>query len=330
MSIDDSFMSFHMLCDQIQSDTSLTVKKDVIRAFVSRYTGDLGLLFKLLLPKHNGRLYHLQDKQLIKLLSIALGQSESTLKNHLNNSGCIGLTASHFFKPRVPPLGNCHLNSKGICTLKLADIDNYLEALSQASGEAQQLNVLQKFLNVACRNALFTFLRSVKQDLHLGAGVRVVLEGLHPSASAIYKRCANIQEVVKRVQAGNTDEGDGDDDFDTLSNQSGQGGRAVSPGAGVRKGHVEASITLFMPLAPMLAAPSNGVDHVLMKTPNGAYSETKYDGERIQIHKKGSTFKFFARSLKPMKADKYEGLEKYLAESVKADSCILDGEIFTC
>ena len=322
-SIDDSFMSFHMLCDQIQSDTSLTVKKDVIRAFVSRYSGDLGLLFKLLLPKHNGRLYQLQDKQLIKLLSIALGQSETTLKNHLNGSGCIGLTAAHFFKPRVPPLGNCQLNAKGICQLRLADIDSHLDALSQASGEAMQLNALQKFLAVACRNALFTFLRSVKQDLHLGAGVRVVLEGLHPSASAIYKRCANIQEVVRRVQAGSTDD---PDDADTLSNQSGQS-RAVSPGVGVRKGHVEASITMFMPLAPMLASPSNGVDHVLLKTPNGAFSETKYDGERIQIHKKGKEFRFFARSLKPMKADKYDGLEKYLVEAVKADTCILDGEI---
>lgn len=322
MNIPDTFMSFHMLCDQIQSDSSLTVKKEIIRAFVSRYAGDLGLLFKLLLPKQNGRLYYLQDKQLIKLLAIALGQTENTLKNHLNNSGCIGTTAAHFFKPRVPPMGNCQLNEKGFCNLTLAEFDSHLEVLSQASGEAQQLNAIQKFLNVACRNAVFTFFRSVKQDLHLGAGVRVVLEGLHPSANAVYKRCANIQEVVKKVQSGNVDADEGD-----VSDQSGQS-RGVSPGAGgVKAGHVEASITMFMPLAPMLAAPSNGVDHVLSKTPNGAYSETKYDGERIQIHKQGSSFKFFARSLKPMKADKYEGLEKYLVEAVKANSCILDGEI---
>jgi len=30
------------------------------------------------------------------------------------------------------------------------------------------------------------------------------------------------------------------------------------------------------------------------------YAEIKYDGERVQVHKKGSDFHFFSRSLKPV------------------------------
>ena len=33
-------------------------------------------------------------------------------------------------------------------------------------------------------------------------------------------------------------------------------------------------------------------------------AEIKYDGERVQVHKNGSSFLFFSRSLKPVKDDK--------------------------
>jgi DNA ligase-3 len=40
------------------------------------------------------------------------------------------------------------------------------------------------------------------------------------------------------------------------------------------------------------------------KCPNGVLAEIKYDGERVQIHKNGRDFRFFSRSLKPVKDDK--------------------------
>ena len=36
------------------------------------------------------------------------------------------------------------------------------------------------------------------------------------------------------------------------------------------------------------------------KCPNGMYSELKYDGERVQLHKRGDEFKYYSRSLKPV------------------------------
>lgn len=42
------------------------------------------------------------------------------------------------------------------------------------------------------------------------------------------------------------------------------------------------------------------MDDVFKKCPNGIYSEIKYDGERVQLHKSEIEFKFFSRSLKPV------------------------------
>lgn len=38
----------------------------------------------------------------------------------------------------------------------------------------------------------------------------------------------------------------------------------------------------------------------MKKCPNGMYSEIKYDGERVQVHKNGDSFSYFSRSLKPV------------------------------
>ena len=38
----------------------------------------------------------------------------------------------------------------------------------------------------------------------------------------------------------------------------------------------------------------------MKKCPNGFYAEIKYDGERVQLHKKGNQFQYFSRSLKPV------------------------------
>jgi len=42
------------------------------------------------------------------------------------------------------------------------------------------------------------------------------------------------------------------------------------------------------------------IHQAMKKCPNGFYAEIKYDGERVQLHKKGSEFQYFSRSLKPV------------------------------
>ena len=42
------------------------------------------------------------------------------------------------------------------------------------------------------------------------------------------------------------------------------------------------------------------MEYAFKKCPNGMYSEIKYDGERVQVHKQGDSFSYFSRSLKPV------------------------------
>lgn len=49
----------------------------------------------------------------------------------------------------------------------------------------------------------------------------------------------------------------------------------------------------------------------MKKCPNGMYSEIKYDGERVQVHKDGDHFSYFSRSLKPVLPHKVRALPSY-------------------
>ena len=60
-------------------------------------------------------------------------------------------------------------------------------------------------------------------------------------------------------------------------------------------------------LSSLQAEACKSVEYAMKKCPNGMYSEIKYDGERVQVHKKGSEFRYFSRSLKPVLPHKVRG-----------------------
>jgi hypothetical protein len=69
--------------------------------------------------------------------------------------------------------------------------------------------------------------------------------------------------------------------------------------------HDEHAWLLF--LSSLQAEACKSVEYAMKKCPNGMYSEIKYDGERVQVHKKGNEFRYFSRSLKPVLPHKVRG-----------------------
>lgn len=66
----------------------------------------------------------------------------------------------------------------------------------------------------------------------------------------------------------------------------------------------------------------------MKKCPNGMYSEIKYDGERVQVHKQGDSFKYFSRALKPVMAHKVNHFKDYIPDAFPGgEDLVLDTEI---
>lgn len=52
----------------------------------------------------------------------------------------------------------------------------------------------------------------------------------------------------------------------------------------------------------------------MKKCPRGMFAEIKYDGERIQIHKKGDEYAFFSRNLKKILEWKVAEVKNYITQ----------------
>ncbi|KAJ8022059.1 DNA ligase 3 [Holothuria leucospilota] len=133
----------------------------------------------------------------------------------------------------------------------------------------------------------------------------VVLEALDPNAYEAFQASRNLRDVVDRVNAKNDANG--------------------VPGMS-KKLSVRAN--LMTPVLPMLAEACKSVAQAISKCPNGMYSEIKYDGERVQIHKQGNDFQYFSRSLKQVLPHKVAHIKEYLPKACPhGNDVILDSEI---
>ncbi|MEZ4338522.1 MAG: ATP-dependent DNA ligase [Sandaracinaceae bacterium] len=82
-------------------------------------------------------------------------------------------------------------------------------------------------------------------------------------------------------------------------------------------------LTLFAPVLPMLASPSDGVDAALERLGTAAF-ELKLDGARVQVHKAGDLVRVYSRKLHEVTDRVPEIVEAVRA--MPADELILDGE----
>lgn len=88
----------------------------------------------------------------------------------------------------------------------------------------------------------------------------------------------------------------------------------------------EVEITLGRPIKVMLAEKAENVTKAFKKIGRPAAFETKYDGFRTQIHKKGNEVKVFTRRMEDV-TKQFPEIVSAVKKSVKADEVILDAEV---
>ncbi|GAB5580786.1 DNA ligase 3 isoform X1 [Prionailurus iriomotensis] len=131
------------------------------------------------------------------------------------------------------------------------------------------------------------------------------LDALDPNAYEAFKASRNLQDVVERV----------------LRNE-----QEVEKEPGRRRA-LSVQASLMTPVQPMLAEACKSIEHAMKKCPNGMFSEIKYDGERVQVHKNGDHFSYFSRSLKPVLPHKVAHFKDYIPQAFPGGhSMILDSE----
>ncbi|XP_052447847.1 DNA ligase 3 [Carassius gibelio] len=296
---------FRKLCALVAEKSGYNAKTEIIRDFLIRgsggdkFRGDLYLTVKFLLPGVVKNVYNLNDKQIAKLFSRILNCSQDEMVQDLEQ-GDVSETVRVFFEQSkfFPP------SAKSLLTIQ--EVDASLSRLSQLTKEDDQQAELQDIAKKCTGNDLKCYIRLVKHDLKINSGAKHVLDAVDPNAYDAFKASRNLGDVIDRV----------------LRNQ-----QDASNGTGPRKIlSVEAS--LMTPVQPMLAEACKSIEYAMKKCPNGMYSEIKYDGERVQVHKNGNHFSYFSRSLKPVLPHKVAHFKDFIPQAFPGGhSMILDAEV---
>uniref|UniRef100_A0A7N9AYM1 DNA ligase n=1 Tax=Mastacembelus armatus TaxID=205130 RepID=A0A7N9AYM1_9TELE len=299
------FREFRKLCANVAENNSYNVKTQIIEKFLKKgsggdkFHGDLYLTVKLLLPGVIKSVYNLNDKQIVKLFSRIFKCNQDDMVRDLEQ-GDVSETVRMFFEESksFPPA------AKSLLTIQ--EVDTALTCLAQLTKEDEQQTELEHIAKNCTSNDLKCIIRLIKHDLKMNAGAKHVLDAVDPNAYDAFKASRNLSDVIERV----------------LRNQ-----QEASNGSGPRKLlTVEAS--LMTPVQPMLAEACKSVEYAMKKCPNGMYSEIKYDGERVQVHKNGDNFSYFSRSLKPVLPHKVAHFKDYIPQAFPGGhSMILDAEV---
>lgn len=306
---DDSLAEFTKICNKVANVSSYTDKTRIVEQFLKsgtdkkKFQGDTFLWIKFLLPMTEKRVYNLQSKQLVKLFARIFDVSHQEMLTDLE-LGDVSETVEKFFKrskSSYKPLKET--------VLYLQDVEEFLKKLTFVSKEDEQIELFQTIVKRCTEEDLKTIIRLIKHDLRINAGPKHILEALSKDAYTMYQNSRNLKEVV-----------------DKFTSPSAGGSPQKKTGASKKGDDLE--LKIMTPIMPMLAAPCKDLDKALAKCPGGMYSEIKYDGERVQIHKQGNDFNFYSRSLKPVMDHKIKSFKEYVPEAFpNVNELILDAEV---
>jgi DNA ligase-1 len=241
------------------------------------------------------------EKLAIKALSRASGQSENVIQAELQKSGDIGETSEKQLSKRKQ---STFFTKK----LTVERVYETLDKLAKTSGSGAvdtKMALLCGLLTDASPKEAKWIIRTVTGNLRLGIADMSVLDAL----AIAYGGGKETRELIERAY--------------NISSDLGRVANIV-----VEKGIdgiKEFQVMVFEPIRPMLAERLGSAEEILEKFGGKCIAEYKYDGERIQAHKKDDKVTLFSRRLENI-SDQYPDAVDLIKEKIDAKEAILEAE----
>ncbi|WP_029520711.1 ATP-dependent DNA ligase [Persephonella sp. IF05-L8] len=239
-------------------------------------------------PEYTGLDYNFSEKSAIKALSQVLGISEHDIQHKIIETGDLG------------DAGKILYEEKGIKPQKkltVEEVYDTLRKIAETTGYGSSKKKMELFISLL-KNAspleVKFLLRTITERLRLGIGDNTIMDALAIAFTgskenrAIIERAYNITSDLGYVASILVKEG-----LEGVKNIKIQIGRPIRP-----------------MLAERMAIPS----FILKKLGGKAGAEYKYDGERIQVHRKGDEFHLFSRRLENI-THQFPDLIEFLKEA---------------
>jgi len=242
------------------------------------------------------------EKLAIKALSRASGTKDADLLRLLSKIGDVGEVAEEVMKKKKQAtLGD----RKNLTAERVYEVLDKM-AKTQGSGAVDsKMALLSGLLSDASPKEAKYIMRTVTGNLRLGIADMTVLDAL----AIAYGGGKEARELIERAYNISSDLG-------RVANVVVEKGME-----GIKKFQV----IVFEPIRPMLAERLASPEEILEKLGGKCIAEYKYDGERIQAHKKDGKVMLFSRRLENI-SSQYPDAVELIKDKVEAKEAILEAE----
>ena len=241
------------------------------------------------------------EKLAIKALARASGRRQSEIEDDLRKSGDIGETAQKVLAKKWQATFFQR-------TLNVQNVYEVLDKMAKTTGSGavdSKMALLAGLLSDASPKEAKYIIRTVTGNLRLGIADMTVLDAL----AIAYGGGKEARELIERAY--------------NISSDLGRVARVVAEKG--LEGIKRFQVVVFEPIRPMLAERLSSPEEILEKLGGKCVAEYKYDGERVQVHKKGKEVVLYSRRLESI-SDQYPDAVELVRSNVTAGEAILEAE----
>lgn len=300
-------MLFSKLVDvyeELRKTQSRLEKTAIIAEFIKNVPADdlpiiVTFLVGRIFPMWDERKVGIASQTIIKIISAITYNPEKKVVESYKNTGHLGITAEEMFKKRKQTM---FFEADEITIQDVYDTFAEISKLTGAGSATKKQRVLIGLLNRATPKEA-EYIISLAMEYVLSGAKEGIME------EAVARAFGVEVDLVRRANM--------------LTSDLGETARVAKlEGA---PGLKRINIRPMRPVRPMLAQNVASIQEALDAMGGKADFETKYDGARLQVHKKGDQIRLYSRRLENL-TDALPEIVNYVGQSVKADSAILDSE----
>lgn len=298
-----TFLGFAELCSKIEGIAGSIEKAEILAFFLSDLDeAELAIVPSFVtgspFPASSEILLGVGPSTLYDALSRASGSSTTEIKDILRRTGDVGAVAAEAIGKRRPSTLSSFIGGD---SLSILDVYSRFLQIARASGRRSQ--------SVKAKNLQYLFSESsplearyiarlALEDMRIGVGEGIVRDAIAKAFGATpaevergYNFTGDLGLVARRAKEGR------------LS---------------------DLKVEIGRPIKMMLAQIGSGIPGSLAEMGTAAV-EWKFDGSRVQIHKRGDDVEIFSRRLERVTRSLPE-IVASIREGVRTESAILDGE----
>ena len=285
---------------KLEETSSYLEKTEILSEFLKKLEKPehIYLLQGKIFPDWDERETGISQQLVIKALGKSAGEEKDKIIKLFKDLGDLGLVAEKIFKRK----------KQSTLSKSSLDVDKVLVNLQklpdlQGKGTVERkLSLVIELLNSASSLEAKYLVRTLLNSLRIGIGAGTMRDSI--ALAFMEKNKENLDKVQHAYDMST--------DFAKVLEAA-------------RKNRFNLKIGLGKPIKVMLALKADSIKQGFEKVGKPAVFEYKYDGFRMLITKDKDSIQIFTRRLDNV-TSQFPDVVKYIKDSVKVKSCILDGE----